>query len=90
MGVVILGTGILCIISFDTHGIPVRAIYYIRGSTLRQALPIHLFDSASYSCRFTGLRTAVPAFQPAETFMTCLTQSGPFCFFFERVDESQG
>ena len=44
-------------------------------------------------CRFTDLRTAsVPAFQPAQTFMTCLTQSGP-CFFFififtERVDES--
>ena len=47
-------------------------------------------------CRFTDLRTAsVPAFQPAQTFMTCLTQSGPCClflFFFifltERVDES--
>ena len=47
-------------------------------------------------CRFTDLRTAsVPAFQPAQTFMTCLTQSGPCCFFAffffflstERVDE---
>ena len=34
-------------------------------------------------CRFTDLRTAsVPAFQPAQTFMTCLTQSGPCCFFY--------
>ena len=33
-------------------------------------------------CRFTDLRTAsVPAFQPAQTFMTCLTQTGPCCFF---------
>ena len=33
-------------------------------------------------CRFTDLRTAsVPAFQPAQTFRTCLTQSGPCCFF---------
>ena len=32
--------------------------------------------------------SSVPAFDPAETFMTCLTQSGPCCFFsFERVDE---
>ena len=32
-------------------------------------------------CRFTDLRTtSVPAFQLAETFMTCLTQSGPFAF----------
>ena len=47
-------------------------------------------------CRFTDLRTAsVPAFQPAQIFMTCLTQSGPCCFFYffifflstERVDE---
>ena len=40
-------------------------------------------------CRFTDLRTAsVPAFHPAQTFMTCLTQSG-HCFFLstERVDE---
>ena len=34
-------------------------------------------------CRFTDLRTAsVPAFQPPQTFMTCLTQSGPCGFFF--------
>ena len=31
MGVVLLGTGILCIISFDTHGIPVRAIILYKG-----------------------------------------------------------
>ena len=34
-------------------------------------------------CRFTDLHTAsVPAFQPAQTVMTCLTQSGPCCFFY--------
>ena len=33
-------------------------------------------------CRFTDLRTAsVPAFQPAKTFMTCLTQSDLAAFF---------
>ena len=50
--------------------------------------PAHAHCGDLSSCHFTDLRTAsVPAFQPAETFMTCpfmtcLTQSGHFCFFW--------
>ena len=61
-------------------------------STFFSNSPAHMHNSAQIDtphssrahapwrsfCRFTDLRTAsVPAFQPAETFMTCLTQSGP-------------
>ena len=50
----------------------------------------HAFHSAHTRCGglsfccFTDQRTAsLPAFHPAETFMTCLTQSGPCSFFFK-------
>ena len=48
--------------------------------------PAHARCGGLSFCRFTDQRTAsLPAFHPAETFMTCLTQSGPFNT--ERVDE---
>ena len=44
-------------------------------------IPTHARCGNLSFCRFTDLRTAsVHAFHPAETFMTCLTQSRPCCF----------
>ena len=60
-----------------------RHAYFILSKSTHPLHPAHARCGDLSSCRFTDLRKAsVPAFHPADTFMTCLTQSRPFCFLY--------